>query len=79
MHKTSVMGKQTAEVAKRQEVSNWWRCAECGGYLERKETVSSDAHATESYECIACGATPILQYGPGADNPTKYGQITDAG
>jgi len=60
-----------------QDISQRWQCADCGGDLEVVEIVANDAHATESFECVDCGATGNVQFGPGTDDPTIYGSVTD--
>lgn len=60
------------------DISQRWQCADCGGDLEFVEVVATDANATESFECVDCGATGNVQFGHGTGNPTIYGSVTDA-
>jgi len=54
--------------------SQKYRCM-CGGDVRLVGHVSSDAHATESYECVRCGDTGDVQHFPGPESPRIYGRV----
>jgi len=62
-------------VSARENVSQRWECEDCGGDVELVDVVNSDAHATESYDCVECGESAEVQFFEGPDSPRKYGVV----
>lgn len=57
-------------------MSDLWCCEECGGELELVEHAHTDASATESYECVDCGAEGDVHHSHHRDSPQLYGSVT---
>lgn len=59
-------------------VSLRFECGDCGGDLRLVEHVATDASATESYDCVDCGATGDVLWSHDPDSPKLYGSVVES-
>lgn len=57
------------------EVSQRWKCGECGGDVKLVEHTSTPASATESFDCVECGESVDVLFAEGPQYPRKYGSV----
>lgn len=56
------------------EISELWEC-QCGGDVQLTAFSSTDASATEVYECQECGDSGEVHNAPGPEYPKTRGSV----